>query len=662
MENYNKYNESLNIDCGCGNTTPKVKKVKDDCCCGGINLPSHDNKIEVLIRQLKREVKELIKSTDKRLLCQDKKIAETMVYIKNNLSNAIRNLLDSMLVSGELDDIITDVISDEINTKITYVNNINSMKAFDFEVGDCVATLGYYKSNDGGNSTYKIVNDSNLVDNGGTIIRLNNGLYAILIIDDEYNVKQFGAKGDNETDDTLAFKNIINTVKDGDKIYIPNGKYLLSEEIVINKTITIYGSGTLGSEIIFNSCNGFILNKNFISIKDINITGINKINNSLIDINNKEFGYIAIKFEYTDDISNGGCDVESVKIRDFNTGVAIYSSMTQNKWSGCYRNFNKLDIRNCDIGIIALDGATYNSFINSVINKNNLNGIYLDTDSGYQNLEMINTSIENNGDTPDYQSTVTENFGIYVGANSKLKLTNCYLENEGVYVCDMGNISLVNTHVQHNAKCFGIGTITSVSSHSDFENKQTFSVDLASRCTNTGLTITQLQSAVGGNAIRVQSNNNGNNTLTFPTLYPISTPVKDIEWIKFEFDVKLTSGYDINNFGLKLISRLTSGNSGVDSMNVGINYPVEKLIPKENEYQHYTIFYRPRKGGNYLKENTNLYSLAFNLVFNKTLSSNASDFSINNLDMELANPVVTLYSRVNDGYNADMIYLKSLIS
>lgn len=27
MENYNRYNESLNIDCGCGNNTAKVKKV-----------------------------------------------------------------------------------------------------------------------------------------------------------------------------------------------------------------------------------------------------------------------------------------------------------------------------------------------------------------------------------------------------------------------------------------------------------------------------------------------------------------------------------------------------------------------------------------------------------------------------------------------------------
>lgn len=108
MEKYNKYHESLNIDC-CGKEINKPK-VKNNCCCDGVNLPSHDNEIEVLIRQLKREVKELLQSTQAKLLCQDKKIAETMVYIKNNLSNAIRNLLDSMLESGELEDIITSII------------------------------------------------------------------------------------------------------------------------------------------------------------------------------------------------------------------------------------------------------------------------------------------------------------------------------------------------------------------------------------------------------------------------------------------------------------------------------------------------------------------------------------------------------------------------
>ena len=52
MEKYNKYHESLDIDCGCNKSKPKIN---NDCGCGGINLPSHDNEIEILIRQLKKE-------------------------------------------------------------------------------------------------------------------------------------------------------------------------------------------------------------------------------------------------------------------------------------------------------------------------------------------------------------------------------------------------------------------------------------------------------------------------------------------------------------------------------------------------------------------------------------------------------------------------------
>lgn len=110
MEKYNKYHESLDIDCGCNNPKPK----KSNNCCGGINLPSYNNEIEILIRQLKKEVNELMKTTEAKLLCQDKKIAETMVYIKNNLSNALRVLLNSMLESGQLEDLITGVVSDTI--------------------------------------------------------------------------------------------------------------------------------------------------------------------------------------------------------------------------------------------------------------------------------------------------------------------------------------------------------------------------------------------------------------------------------------------------------------------------------------------------------------------------------------------------------------------
>lgn len=126
MERYNKYHESLYIDCcptngKCG----KPPKKKDPCGCGGVNLPSCDNEIEILVRQLKKEVAKLMQTTQAKLLCQDKKIAETMVYIKNNLSNALRTLLESMLESGQLEDLITGVVSNQIALLEADVEKLN---------------------------------------------------------------------------------------------------------------------------------------------------------------------------------------------------------------------------------------------------------------------------------------------------------------------------------------------------------------------------------------------------------------------------------------------------------------------------------------------------------------------------------------------------------
>lgn len=109
-EKYNKYSESLYL-CGCNGAGKKPAPKPKNCCEG---LKSHNNTIEVLIRQLKREVAELMKTTTAKLLCQDKKIAQIETYIKNNLSNYIRNLIDSMKLSGELDEIIGSVIDDAI--------------------------------------------------------------------------------------------------------------------------------------------------------------------------------------------------------------------------------------------------------------------------------------------------------------------------------------------------------------------------------------------------------------------------------------------------------------------------------------------------------------------------------------------------------------------
>lgn len=122
MNKYNKYHESLYIDC----CKKDIKPKKINNCCEGMKLPSHDNEIEILIRQLTKEVKELLKTTEARLLCQNKKIDETMVYIKNNLSNALRNLLNSMLESGQLEDLITGIVANSIEVLENDVEKLQS--------------------------------------------------------------------------------------------------------------------------------------------------------------------------------------------------------------------------------------------------------------------------------------------------------------------------------------------------------------------------------------------------------------------------------------------------------------------------------------------------------------------------------------------------------
>lgn len=104
-----------------------------------------------------------------------------------------------------------------------------------------VKTKGYYEANDGGHGEYVIVDDETLVEDGGSIHVLTNGLRAKLISDSTVNIKQYGAHGDGLTDDTEAFSKAIAKYN---QIYIPSGQYLITEEISLNKSVTLYGDGS----------------------------------------------------------------------------------------------------------------------------------------------------------------------------------------------------------------------------------------------------------------------------------------------------------------------------------------------------------------------------------------------------------------------------------
>lgn len=63
------------------------------------NLPSCPNDLKIVVAQLKRETEKLMKDTTTTLLIHDGKIAELCKYIKDNLGNSLRCMLDTMLTS-----------------------------------------------------------------------------------------------------------------------------------------------------------------------------------------------------------------------------------------------------------------------------------------------------------------------------------------------------------------------------------------------------------------------------------------------------------------------------------------------------------------------------------------------------------------------------------
>lgn len=65
-------------------------------CVEGCTLPSTPNDLKILLKNIKVEVDDLVKSTEAKLLLHDGKIAELCRYIKDNLSNTLRCMYESM--------------------------------------------------------------------------------------------------------------------------------------------------------------------------------------------------------------------------------------------------------------------------------------------------------------------------------------------------------------------------------------------------------------------------------------------------------------------------------------------------------------------------------------------------------------------------------------
>ena len=102
-------------------------------------------------------------------------------------------------------------------------------------------------------------NTNKTTDTTNKNVKVIDSTYTTIIAN--YNVKDYGAKGDGVTDDTQAFKNALAAAKNcvnqatcyGYTVYVPKGKYLIKDSLELGPTVGLVG------ELAEGTSNGTIL-------------------------------------------------------------------------------------------------------------------------------------------------------------------------------------------------------------------------------------------------------------------------------------------------------------------------------------------------------------------------------------------------------------------
>ena len=174
---------------------------------------------------------------------------ELKSYVDNYFENLdvqteINNKLDKMAQDGTLQNIITEFL--KLNTLVTF-NTVNDLKnSINLVENSFARTLGFYEINDGGMAIYKIKKaDENIIANEMNIISiLNTDLVAVLIANN-VNVLQFGAKADGITDDTNVLQYASNYAETNNLEYIMPFKNYLCSNLTLNNINFIKLNGVI---------------------------------------------------------------------------------------------------------------------------------------------------------------------------------------------------------------------------------------------------------------------------------------------------------------------------------------------------------------------------------------------------------------------------------
>lgn len=137
---------------------------------------------------------------------------------------------------------------------VRIVATVAQLKAMDPSKYKNITTLGYHVAGDGGGGSYVFGANDDARDNGGTVLAAKGGGRWKLVSSGTLSLRQFGAKGDDRTDDTESIQNWLNAIRKGQTGYAPAGRYRFSKPLTgpIREAVGIRGDGSQQTVFVYN--------------------------------------------------------------------------------------------------------------------------------------------------------------------------------------------------------------------------------------------------------------------------------------------------------------------------------------------------------------------------------------------------------------------------
>lgn len=295
---------------------------------------SGDNKYDVLINQLNREIAEIKKTATAKSLLYENKLNELCVYIKNNLSNELRLLFDAMKVSGELETLITESVLQDVKM---------------------------------------------------------HGLRLQSIV----SVKEFGAQGNGRCDDTRVIQDALDYCLENKKVlYFPCGDYMVTKTLKVHRGNILRGEvsmfDNISSKLVLHSDKDIPLieigeGKTGAEIGGVKISGLYLVNNGYSDKPQENTKNVALKLNYTTEMIfdnlyvigfNKAFELKNVTITTFRNVTTYYNNIVFDFEESSTTYFENSNIYESvtvfkNIGNVTVQNTHFESWVHFLVKDNN---------------------------------------------------------------------------------------------------------------------------------------------------------------------------------------------------------------------------------------------------------------------------------------------------